>query len=577
LSALERLDLTFRAASVSSGGVELQNLSAVVRKDGRQIRLENAYAVSGSGSIAGGGLITLGTGVPARLNLAFDMNRLDLAPLAQGGVSLSGLLSGRLEVTGSSSNPDILFEGQSPGIAVEGVTLTDLTASMSGNATALRINNFRGNAGGAALSATGNISLAEPFRADVDITGNGLDLASLTDGIPDLRGQISGNADLQFSLRSTAGGNSGSGSIRSPALTVFGIRGSDVSMPLTLTGNTLSSAGGTLNLYGGSLNNNFTLNINNMNFTNEVNAGGVDVGALLQDVTGGLDGRITGRGNLSFNVTGNLGENPAYSGSGQFTMGEGSITGFPGFSILSALYGVDGIRYTQIAAPLRLETERLIIARGTSMTPPANDPIYRSARLTEDGVITFDSRISFVVEADVNFQLVNALAGGVAGGLDSLLGGGSVQNIFSGGNLESALRGFISGGREQGRDADFRDVTARVGGTFENPSVSLVRLGSGTQNDQNNQGNQGNQIPGGEVPAVQPQVRPEEIIRDRIIDAIIPSRPELPSPETQEAQETPAQENVQQQPLPPVPVERQIEQRIEEEVRRGIGNLLRRR
>ena len=579
LSALERIDLDFRAASVSAAGVGLQNISAAVRKDGQQIRLENASAASGAGSITGGGSIALGAtaGAPAQLNLSFDMNRLDLAPLAQSGglgMALTGLLSGRLAVTGSSSNPDISFEGQAPSVAVEGMTLTSLAASISGNASALRINNFRGNVGDSPLSATGSISLTEPFRADIDIAGSGLNLASLTEGMPDLKGHISGNADLQFSLRSTAGGNSGSGSIRSSAVTAFGLRTSNIVVPLTLTGNTLNSQGGTLNLYGGSVTNNLAFNIDNMSFTNDVSASNVDVNALLQDATGGLGGSITGRGNLTFQITGNMGDSLAYSGSGQFTMGEGGVTGFPGFGLLNTIYGVDGIRYTQVSAPLRLEVGRLIIARGTTVTPPANDPIYRSARLTEDGVITFDNRISFVVEADVNFQLVNALAGGVVGGVDALLRGGSVQNIFSGGNLESALRGVVSGGREQGRAADFRDVTVRVGGTFESPSVSLVRVGSGSQAEQHIQD-------GGEAPVVQPPARPQEVIRDRIIDAIIPSRPEQPAtqePPQQQQEAPPAQENVQpEQPAPPAPIEQQIEQRIEEEVRRGLDNLLRRR
>ena len=579
LSALDKVDLAFKAASVSAGGIGLQNLSATIRKDGQQIRLENASARSGEGSVTGGGTITLGAGAgaPARLNLAFDLNRLDLAPLAQGGglgMALSGLLSGHLGVTGSSSNPDISFKGQAPSVAIEGMTFTNLTADVSGNAAALKINDFRGNVGGAPLSATGNVSLAEPFRADIDIAGKGLDLASLTEGMPDLKGQVRGNADLQFSLRSTAGGNSGAGSIRSSAVTAFGIKTSDVVMPLTLTGNTLKSEGGTLNLYGGRVTNNLVLDINTMKFTDEINASGVDVNALLQDATGGLGGRITGRGNLSFKITGNLGGTPAYSGSGQFTMGEGSVTGFTGLGLLSTLYGVDGIRYTQITAPLRLETGKLIIAKGASMTPPANDPIYRSAQLAEDGAVTFDQKIYFVVDASVNFQLINALAGGVVGGVDALLRGGSVQNIFSGGNLESVLRGVIGGGRDQGRDTDFRDVTAKATGTFDNPSVSLIRLG---------QGGQGRQEPTGQTPAVpvqtpsapaqtEPPRRPEDVIRDSIIDAIIPTRPGQPA---QPAQEAPVQENVQ--PEQPAPAERPIEQRIEDEVRRGLDNLLRRR
>ncbi|MCL2010958.1 MAG: hypothetical protein FWG71_10515 [Synergistaceae bacterium] len=110
LGKLDKVDVVFKAGSIAAGGAGLQDLSANIRKDGQQIRLENVSAKSGSGSVTGGGTITLGSGADARLNLAFDMRQLDLAPLAQSGglgAALSGQLSGRLEVAGVSSNPSI--------------------------------------------------------------------------------------------------------------------------------------------------------------------------------------------------------------------------------------------------------------------------------------------------------------------------------------------------------------------------------------------------------------------------------------------------------------------------------------
>jgi translocation and assembly module TamB len=567
LSKLDKIDLSFKTASIAAGGVGLQDLTAKIRKDGQEVKLENMSAKSGAGSLTGGGTITLTDGSDARLNLAFDMKQLDLAPLARSGglgVTLSGLLSGRLEVKGASSNPEISFKGQAPTVAVEGMTLTGLAADVSGNTKALKINDFRGSVGGAPLSATGSLSLTEPFRADFNVTGNGLDLASLTEGVPDLKGQVGGKADLNFSLKAANDGNSGSGSIKSSAVTAFGIKVSDVVIPIAMSGNTLKSEGGTLNLYGGKVTNTFVLNMKDLKFTDEINASGVDGNALAQDATGGLGGRITGRGSLSsFKINGSLGKTVSYSGSGQFAMGEGSITGFTGLSLLSTLYGVDGIRYTQVTAPLRLETGRLNIVKGASVTPPANDPIYRSAKLAEDGTVTFDKKLYFVLDANVNFQLINALAGGVAGGVESMLKGGSAQNIFSGGSLESALKGAVSGGRERGSTADFRDVTAKATGTFDKPSVSLVKVGPGKQES-------------GPAPAA-PDKTPatQDIIKEKVIEAIIPQRPEQPARET-----TVTEEARQEQPKPePVEkqIEKQIEKKIEDEVRKGLDNLFKKR
>ncbi|MDR3265127.1 MAG: hypothetical protein LBT15_03850, partial [Synergistaceae bacterium] len=164
LSKLDKIDVDLKAGSVAVAGAGLQNLSATIRKDGPQIRLDNASAKSGEGSITGGGTVTLADSA-ANLNLAFDVSRLDLAPLAKSGglgVALSGVLSGKIGVTGASSNPSISVTAQSPGIAVEGLSATNLTADVSGNASALKINAFTANVGGAPLSATGSVVLNDP-------------------------------------------------------------------------------------------------------------------------------------------------------------------------------------------------------------------------------------------------------------------------------------------------------------------------------------------------------------------------------------------------------------------------------
>ena len=204
------------------------------------------------------------------------------------------------------------------------------------------------------------------------------------------------------------------------------------------------------------------------------------------------------------------------------------------------------------------------------MTPPANDPIYKSAKLAEDGTVTFDKKLYFVLDANVNFQLINAIAGGVAGGAEALLKGGAIQNILSGGSLESALKGALNSGIEQGKSADFRDVTAKVTGTFDKPAVSLVKVAPAKQEA------------AGETPAAtqnpvvtpsssptptQQQPKPEDVIKERIIDAIIPTKPEQPAQQQEAGKEEPK----------PQPIEKQIEKQIEDQVKKGLEDLFKKR
>ena len=577
LAKLDKIALDLKASSVVAGGVGLQNLNASIKKDGQQIKLESVSARSGSGSLSGGGTLALG-GKDATLNLAFDLNQLDLTPLAKSGglaVPLAGILTGKVAVTGVSSNPAVSFSGQAPSIAVDGFTLMNLVADLSGNMTALKVNTLKAEIGGAPLSASGNIELGTPFKADIDIVGSNLDLAALTAGIPDLKGQLSGKVDLKFKVVGTAKGNSGTGSIASPAIGAYGLKLVNVAIPLTLEGSSLKSTNGTLDFYGGKVTNSFSVDLGSMKFSNTLNANDFDVNAVAQDASGGMGGKITGKGVLSLKIEGSAAKDLTYSGSGQFSMGEGGISGFSGLDLVTKLYGLNAIRYTKVVAPLQLQMNKLILVKGGTATAPVNDPIYKYVKLAENGTVTFDKKLYFVVDGNVNFQLINALSGGALGGADALLKGGKVQDILSGKNLESILKGAVQGGREQGKDADFRDITAKVTGTFDKPSVSLVKVGPSSLKQE---GDTGTAASADAAAKPSQPAKTEDIIKEKILDAIIPQKkPEPKQPEVQN--EAPSTSQEQSAPTAPkeepknVPVEKQIE----EQIIKGIDSLFKKK
>jgi hypothetical protein len=403
--------------------------------------------------------------------------------------------------------------------------------------------------------------LLSPVKADITVSGTGLDLAALSDGVPDMKGMASGKFDLKFNVKSGSGqALTGTGSLRSDAASLFGIKLSNAVLPLSLAGGILKSEGGTLAFYGGKVANTFSLDLGTMKFSDSLEATGVDVNALAQDAAGGLNGKIAGKGNLSLKLSG-AASPLSYSGSGQFTMGEGAITGFSWLGLVTKLYGVDGIRYTKVTAPLRIETNRLILAKGASAVPPQNDPIYHSARLAEDGSVTFDKKLYFVADLNVNFQLINALAGGAAGGVEALLKGGVRLDVKQ---LGSVLEGALTGGREQGKDADFRDATIKVTGTSEKPALAVVKVGASSKQ----QDTQQNPHPGEEAAPPAQTPKPGDVIRETIRDAIAPGKPQEPRTpqEPQESQEP----QEPQEPATPEAV-------LEDQLRKGIDSLFKRK
>ena len=208
----------------------------------RSVSLSSFSARSGSGTLSGSGSATLGGKSPA-LDFSFDLDRLDLAQLAAAsGVGLKGTLSGKVGLGGTADSPEFSFKGQSPSVTANGVLLSDVAADLSGSPQALKVNNFSAKVGGAPLSASGTLRLTPSMRADLAIRGDGLDLEALTEGFPDLKGQIKGKANLVFDLSGTDKGNTGTGSLSASLAEAFGLRLANVKLPLSFDGNEIGRA-----------------------------------------------------------------------------------------------------------------------------------------------------------------------------------------------------------------------------------------------------------------------------------------------------------------------------------------------
>ena len=570
LSKLDRLSLAVKADIVAANGLSLSALTAAIQKEGSKLTLSSLSARSGAGKLSGAGTASpVGQGQNPKLDLVLDLDRLELAPLAAtSGLDLKGALSGKLQFGGTVNTPELSFKGQSPSISVQGTPLSNLTADLSGTPQALKVNVFKADIGGAPLSASGTIRLSPSLRADLAIRGEGLDLAALTEGYPDLRGQLKGRANLAFDLSGTDKGGTGTGTLSAASVEAFGLKLTSVTLPLSLNGDAFTSSNGALSLYGGKAANSLTFNLKSLKFSDTLTVSGVDLNALAQDATGGFGGKVTGQASLSLKITGSAGKTKTagYAGTGQFTLGPGGISGFKGLDLVTRLYGVNAIRYTQVTAPLEIRTGRLILKKGAMATAPEGDPLYRYARLAEDGAITFDKTLYLVAEGNVNFQLVNALAGGALGGAGALLQGGAGQ-LMSGPGLEGLLKGALQGGKQGGGSADFRDVTVKVTGKTDSPSVSLVKVGPSARPNREEPSPAASP---GTTAVETPQKSIEEKAIDRLVEVVAPKKPEAPQAQQDGASgEAPPQEQSPAQPS----FEDRVRERVEDELKKGLEKL----
>ncbi|MBL3539417.1 hypothetical protein [Aminivibrio sp.] len=517
LKAIEKadLDLDIGAGSAAVQGITFSDLAVKLRKTGQKINISSASVKSGKGTITGSGSATLGAkqGEDGTLDLAAKISGADLGFIAGAGgldFPLGGVVDGTVTVKGPFSNPAVTVKASSPKVTLSGMAATDVALGLSGNTKEMKIEEFSSKFGGGTLGATGNVKLGAAPDITVDISGKDLDLAVLTSGMPDAKEfRIGGRVNATFKGRFAGASGKGEGAVTSQSLTVMGLKATALNYPLVLEGNTLSGKGAGASFYGGKASGNGSLDISTMKFSHSVELSGVDVNGVLQDFTGGLGGKITGLAQGSANVSGTLAPKFAFSGKGSAKIGEGAVSGFKVLDIVTKLHGISGIRYTEVTAPFRLETGRIIFEKGTKATAPQNDPLYRF--LTAEGPVGPKGALKLQVAGNVNIQIINALAGGTLGGLTA-------------GSLEDALRGVLGGARKGMEKADFRDISFSVGGTVEKPSVSNLNVAPGAQQPAATQL---------QNPAEQPQApkTPQQAIIDQIMNPAPAPAPASPTEE----------------------------------------------
>ena len=483
LAKLEKININASAKSIVASGITFNDVNAAINKNADKISLANFNATSGAGKITGDGSATISGKEPLNFNFKFD--KLALASLASAsGIDLKGDLSGNLKIAGANSNPEIFFTAGAPLINAMGFVLNNFAADLSGTAKSLKFNKVTANVEGSEIVALGNVQFS-PMKFNVALNGNNIKLENLIREMPTLKDNLAGTAGFTFNVSGTDKGATGKGTLTTPNLKAFGMNLTKVNLPLSYSGNSFASSNGTANLYGGSLKNNFNFDIKNMKFTDNIEASGVDVNKLIQDASGGLGGKITGTGKLTMKINGEVKDSTTYSGSGNFSMGAGAITGFKWLDLITRIHKSNGIQYTSVNAPLSLQTGKLIIKSGAIANANKNDALYKYAKLTKDGVVNFNGKdvtIDFTAEGNINYQLINAIQGGSAGGLASLLTGGTAT-------LQDGLKTFISGGlkgaEKVASTGDFRIMSMRISGKAASPSFSNLKIGASTLKNQN--------------------------------------------------------------------------------------------
>ena len=566
----ERITVNVSAKSITAGGVTFTGANANVSKNGDSIILGGLNARSGEGTIMGAGTASVSGKSP--LDFSFKFTDLDLAALAaSSGVDVKGKMSGTLKIAGQNANPAMTLTANVPSLNASGFSLSKVFADVSGNMSSIALKNVRAEVEGSEITASGNVQVMPAVKVNVTLNGKSINLAQLLREYPAMKGNISGLAGFTFTFTGNDKSISGNGTLTAPSLTAFGLKLSDVNLPLAYSGNDFSSKGGTAKLYGGNAKNTFTFNIDTMKFTDDIEANSVDVNGLIQDVSGGLEGKISGTGKLTFRVTGSAKDKVSYSGNGNFSMGQGAITGFKWLDIFTKIHKSDGLRYSSVNAPLTLQTGKLLVKSGAIANAVKNDALYRYAKLTRDGTVDFSGdkiTMDFMTESSVNYQLINAIQGGTKGGIEALLKGG-VSGFQE--NVAAFLKGGLSEAQKVASTGDFRTVTLRIHGNADSLAFSGLKIGESTlKADTKNDAKPQPQKPTlrEQITEKAKEVLPEEV--KRTLNIKTDAKPATPVPVQAPSQPQKPQSTTRQK------VEDRVKEELQKGIQRGLGELFKR-
>ena len=424
------VDISARAMKYA--GIELSEVNAMLKRGGKggdEIELIGMSGKNGDGMVSATGKLSLSgiTSVDLRV-MCTDFEIGTLSSLR--GIGVDGKLSGTLRMTGNNENPVIEMRVDMPKLKVKGISISGINIGVYGDKNKLRMRELRCEAGGTAVTGSGDIELYPSKRVKVKLMGKGIDLGRLLRESNNFRGKIAGKAGISMNISGDAEGVRIESKISSPVVTVRGIKFRDIEIPLMITGWKVVSKVEDMKIYGGNVSNVLIYDIEGGTFTDDLYMYGVKVNEMLHGMRDDISGNVVGDGEMTLMLSGTTGERLSYEGTGNFSMGRGEITGFNWLK----LFGVDaGLRYSEVRVPFEVKTGLVTVKAGSIMRSEKGEELYKYCRIKRDGEIDFRGE-------KVSFDLLTE--GKVSGRVIEVLGGAGVKGDYG----DITLRVYGEGG-----------------------------------------------------------------------------------------------------------------------------------
>lgn len=467
------LEVRFSSEAAAIGKARVEALAGTLVRTKEEITVPAFSARLAGGQVKGSGGISPGKGnEPAKLDFRAEAAGVGLQTLSTWA-GLKEPVTGKADLSfslgGTTKDPLLGVEAASGTLQAFGLKIAEVRLKGKGKPSDMVFDPVTATVGEGRVTATGRLYSKEGENLSMEFSARGtdLDLRTLAAGMQAAgESPPAGRIDLSMKGRFSDGRVEGSGELASKGTVRFmGTTLADLKTPLVLEKGRLAASNVTGTAYGGRLEGNLSVG-DGKKWTARFSLSGADLDAYLKEQMK-LEGRVTGRFDLDFQGGGTLGSENSVEGSGLFSAKSGEVSGFRYVKAISALYGRTAVRYKVLDAPYRLQGDRLVLSDGRAEAVEG-DPLYEYVDF--EGTVGPKKALALNVSGRVNIQAVNALVGGVRGGV--LQAGKSVQEI---------LQGFLQGVTGAMSTRDIRTVRGRVVGTTEKPNLTDLRIEGAAQ------------------------------------------------------------------------------------------------
>lgn len=373
--------------------------------------------------------------------------------------TISGQMNGAFTLTTGAGKPaSIVFSADSPILSVYGTLMERVRLSARSTGRHGVHVGLEGSLGRGPIALEGDFVRAEDAVTFTVKNRGTIDLDRAMAGVSSqTTNGVRGGVDLEVRGRLGGGSVQADGTITSESVQIYGITVTNVAVPFTWRGKSVTIANGRGDSHGGKFSVAAEVDPVTMRWNGTLAVRGMDLDKATKGFFGGK-GRLSGTADLSVTGSGTGGMVGLIFGNGEFTAKDGALSGFEALDALSK----DGtVRFASALSHFSVDGRNIYLMPGSRVTAPVGDKIYRY--FSANGSVGFrDTPLDLRCAGDVNIRALNTVLGALQGIL-SVDGNPLSPEFFQ--NLLSGLVGGIS-------NNDFRELTFNLKGTWKDPVLS---------------------------------------------------------------------------------------------------------